>query len=262
MAQAYLGRAFSRWRHWRQQRILAKNPVDPDLWQQTLDTLPLLVGLSAEELVRLRDLAVLFMHEKSFEPVGGFQLTLPMRLRIAALAALPILNLGLGWYRNWYSVVVYPAGFRARRQHIDQANVVHEYHEDLVGEAWERGPILLSWEEVANSGGRAGFNIVIHELAHKLDMLSGYPNGFPPLHRTMPVEEWSRSFNDAYADLQQRLEQAEETPIDPYAAEDPAEFFAVASEAFFEIPSSLKNAYPAVYAQLQAFYRQDPARRL
>lgn len=249
-------------RRWRRQRVLARNPVDPMLWQQTLDSLPLLAGLSADELARLRDLAVLFLHEKALEPVQGFVLTPAMRLRIASLAALPILNLGLGWYRNWYSVVVYPAGFRARREHVDQASVVHEYQEDLVGEAWERGPVLLSWEEVETARSLDGFNVVIHELAHKLDMLSGHPNGLPPLHRTMRVEEWSRAFSEAYADLQQRLVAGEDTAIDPYAAEDPAEFFAVVSEAFFEIPHVVKDSYPSVYAQLHAFYRQDPARRL
>lgn len=251
-----------RLRRWRRQRVLARNPIDSVLWQQTLDSLPLLAGLSADELDRLRDLAVLFLHEKALEPVQGFELTPSMRLRIACLAALPILNLGLDWYRNWYSVVVYPGGFRARRQHIDQADVVHEYQEDLVGEAWERGPVLLSWEEIEASRVLDGFNVAIHELAHKLDMLSGPPNGLPPLHRTMRVEEWSRAFSEAYADLQRRLEAGEETAIDPYAAEDPAEFFAVVSEAFFEIPGVVKHAYPSVYAQLCTFYRQDPARRL
>lgn len=249
-------------RRWRRRRVLANNPVDPRLWRQTLECLPLLAGLSSDELARLRDLTVLFLHEKTLVPVHGLELTPAMRWRIACLAALPILNLGLDWYRNWYTVVVYPAGFRANRQHMDQANIVHEYQEDLVGEAWERGPVLLSWEEIDASRCLDGFNVAIHEFAHKLDMLSGHPNGLPPLHRTMRVEEWSRVFSAAYADMRQRLAADEQTALDPYAAEDPAEFFAVVSEAFFEIPVTVKDAYPQVYTQLRAFYRQDTARRL
>ena len=246
----------------RRQRVLASTHIDPQLWRQALDALPLLDGMGADELGRLRDLAVLFLHEKALEPVGGFELTDAMRLRIGCLAALPILNLGLDWYRNWYAVVVYPTGFRARRQHIDDADVVHDYEEELVGEAWERGPVLLSWEEVEASQQLDGFNVTIHELAHKLDMLTGHPNGLPPLHRDMRVEAWSAAFSSAYDDLVRQVEAGEDTAIDPYAAEDPAEFFAVLSEAFFEQPWLVNEVYPDVYDQLRAFYRQDPARRL
>jgi Mlc titration factor MtfA (ptsG expression regulator) len=249
-------------RDWRRRRILAGARIDEALWRRTLEALPLLGGMSAAELDRLRALTLLFLHEKALEPVGEAVVTDGMRLRIGCLAALPVLNLGLDWYRNWHSVVVYPSGFRARRQHIDEASVVHDYEEDLVGEAWERGPVLLSWEEVEASTALDGFNVAIHEFAHKLDMLTGHPNGLPPLHRDMRVEAWSEAFGTAFADLERRLAADEETAIDPYAAEDPAEFFAVLSEAFFEQPRLVKEVYPEVYGQLHAFYRQDPARRL
>jgi len=246
----------------RRQRILNRTEINPVLWRETLDALPLLGGMSVAELSRLRDMAVLFLHAKTLEPVGEFEATDAMRLRIGCLAALPILNLGLDWYRNWYSVVLYPGGFRARRQHVDEAAVVHDYEEDLAGEAWERGPVILSWEEIEASRYCDGFNVAIHEFAHKLDMLTGHPNGLPPLHRDMRVEEWSEAFGAAYADLTQRVAAGEETAIDPYAAEDPAEFFAVISEAFFELPWIVEEVYPAVYQQLRAFYRQDPLQRL
>lgn len=249
-------------RRQRQQRILARAQLDSEQWRQTLDALPVLAGLSADELRRLQELALLFLHDKTLEPVGEFELNDAMRLRIGCLAALPILNLGLSWYRNWYSVVVYPTGFRARRHHIDDAEVVHEYQEELVGEAWEQGPVLLSWEDVEEAGQGHGFNVVIHELAHKLDMLTGHPNGLPPLHRNMQVEAWSAAFGAAYADMQRHLELGVETAIDPYAAEDPAEFFAVLTESFFELPHIVEATYPAVYGQLRAFYRQDPLARL
>lgn len=245
----------------RRQRILAKARLEPRLWQATLDALPIINGMSADELRRLQELTLLFLHSKALEPAAGLELDEAMRLRIGCLAALPILNLGLGWYRNWYSVIVYPSGFRARRHHTDEADVVHEYHEELVGEAWEQGPVLLSWEEAAAAGQGDGFNVVIHELAHKLDMLTGSPNGLPPLHRGMPIAAWSAAFNAAYADINRQLEAGEETALDPYAAEDPAEFFAVVSEYFFEQPDVVAATYPAVYQQLQQFYRQDPLAR-
>jgi Mlc titration factor MtfA (ptsG expression regulator) len=249
-------------KEWRRRRILDNARIDDGLWRQTVAALPLLQGLTGEEQARLREVAILFLHEKTFEPVAGFEISEAMRLRVAAMAALPILNLGIDWYRNWYSVVMYPSGFRARRQHVDEATVVHEYEEDLVGEAWERGPVLLSWEEVEASLALDGFNVVIHEFAHKLDMLTGHPNGLPPLHRDMRVEAWSEAFSSAFEQLSLQVEAGGETAVDPYAAEDPAEFFAVLSEAFFEQPHLVYQSYPAVYAQLSAFYRQDPRQRL
>lgn len=247
---------------WRRKRVLQSARLDPQLWRETVESLPVLQGFSAQELLRLQNLTVLFLHEKALEPAAEFDVSDSMRLRIGCLAVLPILNLGIDWYRNWYSVIVYPGGFRARRQHIDDADVVHDYEEDLVGEAWEQGPVLLSWEEVEASLELDGFNVVFHEFAHKLDMLTGHPNGLPPLHRDMRLDAWSSAFSAAYEDLERRVAAGEETAIDPYAAEDPAEFFAVLSEAFFEVPHLVHEVYPAVYAQLSAFYRQDPRTRL
>jgi len=148
----------------------------------------------------------------------------------------------------------------------------------MAGEAWLGGPVILSYEDVALSGDAkariAGYNVVIHEFAHKLDMRNGDPNGFPPLHRGMDAREWKRAFSAAFTDFTARVEAAERLPgrraqaaldalpIDPYAAESASEFFAVASEAFFETPELLGPAYPDVYAQLKLFYRQDPAARL
>jgi len=130
-----------------------------------------------------------------------------------------------------------------------------------MGESWEHGPVILSWEDVQNSGANDGFNLVIHEFAHKLDMLDGSANGAPALHVNMSLAEWSRVFTQAYADFCARVDRAEDTDIDPYASESPAEFFAVLSEAFFEIPLSVRRLYPEVYEQLALFYRQDPVNR-
>jgi Mlc titration factor MtfA (ptsG expression regulator) len=128
------------------------------------------------------------------------------------------------------------------------------------GEAWLKGPLILSGRDAMRSGALDGINVVIHECAHKLDMLNGDANGFPPLHRGMNAAEWSRVFSAAYEDLCRRVDAGHHTAIDPYATENPGEFFAVLSEVFFEMPVRLRQSYPSVYEQMTAFYRQDPAR--
>ena len=132
----------------------------------------------------------------------------------------------------------------------------------MTGESWLAGPVILSWADAERRGEAQGYNVVIHEFAHKLDMLNGDANGYPPLHAGMSRDEWTRVFDAAYRDFCKRVERGEETAIDPYAAEAPAEFFAVLSEAFFEIPGVVQAEHPEVYGQLASFYRQDPGMRL
>jgi Mlc titration factor MtfA (ptsG expression regulator) len=145
---------------------------------------------------------------------------------------------------------------------------MHEWEDDLSGEAWPGGPVLLSWEDVtlgtapAEEGGEPGYNVVIHEFAHKIDMLSGEADGNPRPHADMDAEAWERTLESAYARFVGMVEREVETLLDPYAAEHPAEFFAVASEAFFTDPHALKQEFPGLYEQLKRFYRQDPAARL
>lgn len=249
-------------RDWRRRRVLRRSRLDPALWRRTVERLAVLHGLDESELARLQDLVVLFLHEKSLESAHGLRLDPAMKLHIAALACLPILNLGLDYYRGWRTVVVYPRGFLARHEYMDAAGVVHQVARPLAGEAWERGPVILSWEDVADSGELDGFNVVIHECAHKLDMLDGEDNGLPPLSPPQTVAAWSEVFGAAYGDFCARVERGQDTELDPYAADSPGEFFAVLSEAFFELPDLLWECYPAVYGQLQGFYRQDPLARL
>jgi Mlc titration factor MtfA (ptsG expression regulator) len=134
---------------------------------------------------------------------------------------------------------------------------VHEYDDPVLGEAWEGGPVLLSWFDDPDEPGDV--NVVIHEFAHKLDMSNGDVDGMPALHADMRCEDWIAAFAPAYDDFCRRVDAGEDTAIDPYAASHPSEFFAVASEVFFEAPDLLLDEYPAVYAQLRRFYRQDPA---
>lgn len=242
-------------------RIVRRHPVDAPSWNEALSAVPMLGTLSSEEQQRLKDLAALFLHQKSFLPVQDLRLTPPMRTMIAAQACYPILNLGIDWYRGWTTIIVYPGQFLRPRTEMDSSGVVHEWTEVLRGESWERGPLVLSWADVAGSGQSDGYNVIIHELAHKLDMLNGEANGFPPLHRSMRPSEWTRSLMDAFRALRETLARGEIPPIDPYAAESPAEYFAVISEYFFELPHLIRSAYPDVYARLAEFYRQDPADR-
>ena len=136
---------------------------------------------------------------------------------------------------------------------------MHVGDEVLSGEAWEQGPVILAWKEIEASGRCEGFNVVVHEFAHKLDMLSGAVDGIPALHRNIQEKDWLEVFQAAYDDLCARLDRGEKPWLDPYAAEEPGEFFAVCSELFFDVPEALRANYPEVYAQLSAFFRRDPA---
>jgi MtfA peptidase len=211
-------------------------------------------------LSRLRALTAIFLREKTFVAVYGLELDDVMRTRIAVQACLPVLNLDLDWYLGWETLIIYPGRFGHRRNEVDEDGLVHEWDQVMSGEAWEQGPVILSWADVEASGRLEGYNVVIHELAHKLDMRNGVPDGFPPLHRDMEVQAWTRVFTSAFDDMNHRLASGAPTALDPYAAEDPAEFFAVLSEYFFELPALLHEVYPDVHAQLSAFYRQDPLR--
>jgi Mlc titration factor MtfA (ptsG expression regulator) len=249
-------------RNWRRRRRLARSDSSEAGWRRAWEALPLLDGMPADDARRLRELASLFLQEKALEPVQGMRLEPWMAQEIALQACLPILNLGLDWYSSWYAVIVYPDTFVSEQESEDEAGLVHRYREARSGEAWERGPLILSWADADQGRDYDGWNVIVHEAAHKLDALDGGTNGKPPLHANMRVADWSRDFHAAYEDLERRVDAGLEPPIDDYALESPAEFFAVASEAFFEAPDLLEAAYPDIYRQLRDFYRQDPLARL
>ena len=251
-----------RWfKQWRRQRVLKRSTLDEAVWRFVLDRYPFTRVLEREERERLRDWVVLFLHEKSIEGAGGLVLRDEMRACIAAQACMLILNLDLDYYRGWVEVIVYPDEFVAEYEYVDEDGVAHRVEEPMTGESWLEGPVILSWADAELRGGETGYNVVIHEFAHKLDMLNGDANGFPPLHAGMDRAAWSRAFSAAYQDYCGRVERGEASEIDPYAAESPAEFFAVLSEAFFETPRAVLGEYRDVYHQLVSFYRQDPAAR-
>ncbi|MBA3980830.1 MAG: Zn-dependent hydrolase [Alcanivorax sp.] len=247
-------------RAWHDQRRIERRGLQA-LWQAQAPQMAWLQRYSDAERERIGALALRFMVRKHILGGAGFAVTEAMRLRVAALAVVPVLGLGLHWYRDWNAVVLYEAAFIPAHSWQDDAGVVHESDEPLTGEAWMQGPVILSWEDVLASDdpGHAGYNVVIHEMAHKLDMLGpGGANGAPPLHRGMDPQRWHDVMQTAWDDLARAEAAGAPLPLDPYGLEDAGEFFAVLSECFFDAPGHLAAQWPDVYEQLALFYRQDP----
>ena len=252
--------------------------IEPGLWKRATAPWLFMRGLPPADAERLRVLCERFLGSKHFSGTHALEVSDAMQVEIAAQACILVLELGIECYEGWSEIIVYPSQFAPEREEVDDAGVVHLTRDAMAGEAWLGGPVILSYEDVALSADArsrvAGYNVVIHEFAHKLDMRNGDPNGFPPLHRGMDAAAWKRAMSEGYADFRRRVDAAERLPerraqaaldrlpIDPYAAESAGEYFAVVSEAFFETPEALAPAYPAVYAQLRLFYRQDPGARL
>ncbi len=249
-------------KNWRRERILRRSTLDAGVWQAVLDRYPFTRALAREERVRLRERVILFLHEKSIVGAGGLEVRDEMRMSIAAQACMLILNLDLDYYRGWVEVIVYPDEFVAEYDYVDEDGIAHHVQAPMTGESWLAGPVILSWADAELRGGEPGYNVVIHEFAHKIDMLKGEADGFPVAHADMDERAWQRTLESAYARFVGMVDREKETLLDPYGAEHPAEFFAVASEAFFTDPHALRKEFPGVYEQLGLFYRQDPAARL
>ena len=232
--------------------------MDPRVWRTAVRGLGFIESLSEAETEKLQELVLLFLAEKSFAGAHGMEVSDAMRVSIAAQACMPILGLGLDWYAGWTGIVVYPGDFRVRRSQLDEHGVMHEWDDELAGEAMPGGPVVISWDAAAHD---PYINVVIHEFAHKIDMLNGEADGLPPLHREMDRRAWLAAFEEAYGGFCDAVERGRDTWLDPYAAEHRSEFFAVISEAFFEDPRETRRRYPDLYDQLKLFYRQDPAAR-
>ena len=250
-------------RKWRQQRVLRSSAIPDSLWREALESLPFVAIYTDEELTRLRSKVVLVLSSKSIVGARGHEVTPLQRVIIAIQACVLVLNLDMAYYDGWENIIVYPDEFIPGWEFEDDAGVVHINDSPLAGEAMPGGPVVLSWPDVEASSDwdEAGMNLVIHEFAHKLDMRNGEANGCPPLPATMPPHIWKKSLTTAYDDFRARVERGENTAIDPYAAESPAEFFAVLSEVFFADPTLLLQEYVKVYKQFMWFYKQDPASR-
>ncbi|HSV56540.1 MAG TPA: M90 family metallopeptidase [Magnetospirillaceae bacterium] len=249
----------------RRRRILERFPITGELWDWALKEYRIFRGLDPEDEGKLRALAAVFLAEKVFRPVRGADLDERTKVSIAAQACLPVLGLGIDWYSDWTTILVTPRGYGVRQRDVDTAGVVTEYDDELAGEVFDLGPVALSLEDVAASGWGDCYNVVIHEMAHKLDGRDGSIDGCPPLHRGMDPGTWRRVFTAAYQDLRMKVGRSPlrrsrrlGPRLDPYAAESPDEFFAVACEYFFEKPLLLRSVYAETYAQLALFFRRDP----
>jgi Mlc titration factor MtfA (ptsG expression regulator) len=263
---------------------LASDAVDipSPLWDRVTGELVFLRRFAAPES-GLRELCGRLLATKVMTGAAGLELTSYIQVTVAAQACLPILKLGIDWYRGWSGIVVYPSEYVARRRIQDEDGLVHEFEETAAGEAWDAGPVVVSWSAQAPEPIRdQAFNVVIHEFAHKLDLLSGQADGLPPLdprlHVGLEPSQWRRILDDAYQRFTAAVDLIElELPghidpessqadpfyarlaLDPYAAQDQAEFFAVSSEAFFVDPQRLSEAFPEWYSLLARFYGLDPA---
>jgi hypothetical protein len=244
------------WLPFRRRRI----GIPEALWRTAQAPVPYLATLGADDQRRLHDMVRWFLQDKRFEGAGGLQITDSMCVEVAVQACLLILNLGPDYYHGWQTVIVYPGDFLVPKEVVDEAGVVHQWTEPLAGESWEGGPVILSWD--AHRAADQGFNVVLHEFAHKIDMLDGSANGCPPLPSDVSPRLWARDFQSAYASLAAAVDSGLPVRVDEYAAESPAEFFAVMSEQFFLQPGIVELDFPPIYRHLCRFYRQDPATAL
>lgn len=245
-------------------RLFRRPPadIDDDTWQAVHATVPWVAALDEARLLRLRDLSARFLRDKAITPLGDLTLDARDRAVLAALCCLPLLEFGAEGLHGWSQLLVYPDAFRVDRSHVDAAGVMHEWEDELAGEAWEHGPLVLSWADVTAdlADPRGGCCVAVHEMVHKLDALDGVLDGTPPLPRTWQ-REWASDFQQAYDDFADRIDRGLHTRLDPYAAEAPEEFFAVCSEYHFSDPALLARELPVVAAHLRRLYGASPFER-
>jgi MtfA peptidase len=242
-------------------RLFRRGPdvPDPRLWSSVRARVRWIGALDPARDARLQALAARFLREKAITPVGGLQLDEARRTTLAALCCLPLLEFGAEGLHGWSELVVYPDAFRAHRSHMDAAGVLHEWEDELIGEAWDRGPLVLSWADVESDIAEpdAGFCVAVHEMAHKLDALDGVLDGTPALPRDWQ-RAWARDFQRSYDGFVDAVDAGKDVAIDPYAAEAPEEFFAVCSEYHFSDPATLREVLPEVATHLERFYGPSP----
>jgi MtfA peptidase len=236
------------WRRQREARVLARRAISEALWQTCIAALPFVGKRPRDQLERLRRMASLFLDRKEFSGAQGFVVTDEIALAVAVQACLPVLELGIDRYDGFVGIVMHRDVVVAPREQMDEHGVVHEWNEELAGEAVDGGPLMLSWADVLPEPAPDGvaYNVVIHEFAHVLSSQTG--------------SALADALMPEYDRYCERVVCGYDTAIDTYAAEAPEEFFAVASEAFFVTPQALKEEQPVTYRLLEGFYRQDPAR--
>lgn len=235
-----------------------------DVWQRALRRPAWTSSLDPAAKARLRAFTERFLADKAISAAGGLELDADQRVLIAMLCCRPVLYLDYGWLQGWHEVIVYPEAFRRPDQKYDgRTGVVSEREIGASGESWRRGPVIVSWANVRASvdAPQPGHDVVVHEIAHKLDGLHGGVDGAPRLHAD-EAPGWARDFQAAFDALCADIDAGREPPIDAYAGAAAPEFFAVCSEYWFTAPEILHAAYPAVAQRLAAFYGNPQANGL
>lgn len=234
----------------------------PDTWRAVLaKRMPHFTHLSAADQAELCGHIQVFLDEKVFEGCGGLVITDEIRLTVAAYASLMLLHHETDYYAKLVTILVYPSAFRAEKTQRGPGHLVIHGEETRVGESWERGVVILAWDDVIEGldAPTAGHNVILHEFAHQLDQENGPGDGYPDLDDGELIADWPEVFQAEYDRLIDDLEAERETFFEPYAAESPAEFFAIAVEYFFVIPQELETEHPELYATLASYFAQDPA---
>ncbi len=240
-------------------RYLRNKPF-PQHWQSLLRTnLPIYTALSAADKDKLHQLINLFIATKRFVGCGGLEITDQMRVTIAAEACLLLLHQDWSVYPKLYSVLVYPSGFIVKRDQHREDGTVAMHKDHLAGESWSNGKVILSWDDVVAGVGdfSDGHNVVLHEFAHQLDTASGAANGAPPLRRNS-YASWATVLTKEFENLKWRSFKRQKSVMDEYGATNPAEFFAVVTEAFFEKPEQLYARHQPLFEEFQRYYGLDP----
>lgn len=233
----------------------------PKAWREVLRRrMPAFARLPADVQLQVKKHAQVLIAEKPFIGCAGLVATDEMRVLVAAQAALLLLNRQAGYFGELRQVLIYPGAFVVQRQTTDGSGLAHDTRRALAGESWQQGQVLLSWDDVlAGAADPAdGQNVVLHEFAHQLDQEAGAANGAPWLGGRERRARWARVMNQEFQHLHDCLARGEPNLFGPYAASAPAEFFAVATEVFFERPFEMAQAHAALYRELQQFYRANP----
>jgi len=239
---------------------LRTQPV-PSEWAEILrDLAPLYGVLPESDRLELHGHVHVFLDEKRFEGCDGMEITDEVRVTIAAQACLLLLHRDTDYFPGLHSILVYPAEYVAPVVE-DDGDVITEYAMDRTGETWGQGSLVLSWQDVLSSGhdAQGAYNVVLHEFAHQLDLENGELDGVPRITDTELASRWREVMTASFIDLQKRSRAGRSTIIDDYGSDDPAEFFAVSTEAFFEAPAALAANHAELYDVLKTYYKQDPA---
>jgi Mlc titration factor MtfA (ptsG expression regulator) len=234
----------------------------PSEWERILrERFPLYASLPAADRDELKGHIHVFLDEKNFDGCDGFEITDNVRVTISAYACLLLLHRDTDYFPTMQSILVYPTTFLVDVAEAEDDWVVSEYTEDRAGESWDLGPVVLSWDDVLDSTSEdaVGYNVVLHEFTHQLDLENGEVDGVPKLSSNDEYDAWADAFNTAYDRFIADIDAGRRSVLDEYGAEGPPEFFAVAVEAFFEMPSELRRGYPRVYESLKGYFGQDPA---